>query len=270
MIDSYGNLITPSNNSTKGISNNNSMSSMITVESRNEEPIVKTMKVKPIIVDANFMTLSNQLSQLNLSPKPLIKILRNSEENSQTKIECSTLESKVEVVKMLQNKCFAFHTHAESGTRTKLFVLKNYFKEDCESLLLKIKEVCEKITKVSYLFEHSHRPIYLVHCNDQQITLQELQRNLRSSHCQMGKIRFSSYISNALSTLQNVGSLSKQLLQTVSFIKCDQVHQSGECSRKDRTTGSPTCVNCGGGHPANSTNCSSYISYLRAVVQEDR
>jgi hypothetical protein len=263
-VDSYGNLITPS----RGISKNNSVSSMISVESRNEAQVVKVQKIKPIIVDANFLTISNQLNQLNLSPKPLIKIMRNSEENSQTKIECPTLESKVEIVKMLQAKKFAFHTHAESGIRTKLFVLKNYFKEECDSLLLKIKEVCEGITKVSYLFEHSHRPIYLIHCNDQQITLQDLQRNLRAIDqviVKWEKFDFRRKRPMPCRRCKMWGHSASNCYRQYRCIKCDQDHQPGECSRKDRTTGSPTCVNCGGDHPANSTICSSYINYIKSI-----
>lgn len=267
-IDLHGNLIIPGPSTSRNLSKTSTEASMISINSRCSEQISKPQKIKPIIVDINFKTINNQLDVLKLSPKPLLKILRNSDDNPQTKIECSSLESKEKIIKMLQEKSFAFHTHSDSGKRTKLFVLKNYFKTECSEILSNLQQANLQISKVSILFDHPQRPIYLIHSNDENLSVQDLQRNHKSIDSIIvtwEKFDLRRKKPMPCRRCKMWGHSASNCYRQYRCIKCDQSHEPGQCSRTDKTIGFPKCVNCGGDHPANSTSCPSYIKYLKNI-----
>lgn len=267
-VDQHGNLILP------GLSSSSSavsMQSYVNIQRTTKSP--KTVKIKPVIVDADFKTLKDLLESMELTPMPLLRILRKNikdpkNDPQQTKIECSSLELKIAVIKRLTEEDFAFHTHSDCGKRTKLFVLKNFYKIEISELLQLLQNTNPTISKVSILFEHNEHPIYLVHSNDENLTIQELQKNhktIDSLIVTWEKFDLRRKRPMPCRRCKMWGHAASNCHREYRCIKCDEKHEPGLCKRQNKKVGSPKCVNCGGDHPANSTNCSSYQKYLQNI-----
>ena len=59
---------------------------------------------------------------------------------------------------------------------------------------------------------------------------------------------------------QSFGHSSTYCGKPSKCVKCDQQHASKDCTKPAGST--PTCVNCGGDHPANFTGCPQYLQQL--------
>jgi hypothetical protein len=238
------------------------------VSQENETENETVVKVKPIFVNSHYKVIETNLNTLNVSPKPFLKIIRSDKQRPQTKILCESLDQKKKVMKMLEEKKFLFHTHSEPGNRVKLFVLRKCFYEKCDVLLKYIQDRGIDVSKVTFLVDHEDRPLYLIHTSNEDLNIQLLKKN----HSRFDNliVEWEVYDLSRKRPMpcrncKRWGHSAINCNHPFRCIKCDQEHKPFECPRKDRNVGSPKCVNCNGEHPANSTNCPSYIRYVESI-----
>jgi hypothetical protein len=269
-IDSIGCLVTPGSKansiasaSMTSINSKSSQEGFVEVQSKKSNS-----KVKPIIVFSNYKVLDTYLNSLKLSPKPLMKILQNDDANPKTKIECTSFEHKNSVIDMLREKKVEFHTFAEPGNRTKLFVLKKFVHMDCEAMKTLLIDNGLNISKVTFLYDNQYHPTYLIHTNDPHINILSLQQKHRAIESiiviwEMFDTRRKRPM--PCRRCKRWGHSASNCNHPYRCIKCNETHEPNNCPRTNRDEGKPYCVNCGGDHPANSTSCPSYQRYYEAI-----
>jgi hypothetical protein len=287
-VDSNGNLVLPRTPSTSRMSSASSESSIAgslhnlntasaakPQKQQQKPPITSnsSKKVKPIIVDANYKVTDQLLNNLKLTSKPLMRIISASEHKAQTRIECATIDDKVVVISALRDKKFIFHSYQEPGKRTKLFVLKDHYRIELNEMEKVIKEAGIPASKVTFLSDHPDRPVYLLHSTDENLTINTLQyrhRALGSLIIKWDRFDFKLKRPMPCRRCKLWGHAANSCGRAFRCIKCTSNHPPGECDRKDRTVGSPKCVNCDGDHPANSTQCPSYLRYAEGIQKHRR
>jgi hypothetical protein len=228
----------------------------------------KAKKVKPITADTNYKVVKQLLDNLKLQSKPLMKIISSRDDRPQTRIECASIEDKVTVIEDLKRLKIAFHTHPESGTRTKLFVLKKFIRIELAELKKITDEVNIPSTKITFLYDHPERPVYLLHTDDENISLNFLQHKHRAIESII--VNWDRYDLRRKRPMpcrrcKMWGHTASSCGRLYRCIKCTATHEPGQCERKDRSIGTPKCVNCNGDHAANSTNCPVYLKYTENI-----
>ena len=230
---------------------------------------LRKMKVKPIIVDCSYVTVRRFLNELKLEPKPLMKLIRN-DDHPQIKIDCASIDIKSAVMeKFIQNNCH-FHTHSEPGSRVKLFVLKKFIHGSCDDIKTILIENNVPVSKVSFLLDSVSHPIYLIHSNDEDLNIQILKHQHSAIDQLIVKWEKYDFRRRRPMPCRNCkmwGHAAINCKRPYRCIKCDQSHEPGKCARKDRNIGHPTCVYCGGEHPANSQTCPSFKKYQERILQ---
>ena len=283
-IDEHGNLVPPRPPSSTRLSIMSSQSSLAgslvdlntasgslktpKVQQNTPKPpktsVGKPKKVKPITADSNYKVTKQLLDNLKLTNKPLMKILSNRDEKAQIKIECSLVEDKIVVIEELKRLNIAFHTHPETGTRTKLFVLKKFIRYDLNELKQITDEAKISTTKITFLLDHPDRPVYLLHSDDENINLNSLQHNHRAIDSII--VSWDRYDLRRKRPMpcrrcKMWGHTASSCGRMYRCIKCTDTHEPGKCKRTDRNVGTPKCVNCDGDHAANSTQCPVFKKY---------
>jgi hypothetical protein len=286
-IDEAGNLVPPRPQSSARMSTASSQSSLAgslldlntasETAKKTKSPLTaskhqpadgKPKKVKPITADANYKVTKQLLDNLTLSSKPFIKILSSRDEKAQTRIECASIDDKIVVIEDLKRLKIAFHTHPEAGTRTKLFVLKKFVRYELNELKKITDEVNIATTKITFLVDHPERPVYLLHSDDENISLNFLQHKHRAIDSII--VSWDRYDLRRKRPMpcrrcKMWGHTASSCGRLYRCIKCTATHEPGQCERKDRNVGSPKCVNCDGDHAANSTQCPAYLSYAKNI-----
>lgn len=235
-----------------------------------QKPIsdTKPRKVKPIVVDSNYKVLDQLLNSLKLPSKPFMRISSGREGKAQTRIECATIDDKLAVITALKQKQFVFHSHPEPGNRIKLFVLKHHFRVELDEMMRIVEEAEIPASKVTFLLDHPERPVYLIHSNDEDIninTLQHRHRTLGSLIVMWDRFDMRRKRPMPCRRCKMWGHAANSCGRPFRCIKCTATHAPGDCDRKDRSIGTPKCVNCDGDHPANSTTCPSYAAYAKGI-----
>lgn len=269
-VDAIGCLVTPGSKA-----NSIASASMTSVHSNSSQEGFeevrsnkKSRKVKPIIVFHNYKVIDTYLNVLKLSPKPLMKILHNDDKNPKTKIECESFEHKIAVINMLRDKKLEFHTFAEPGNRTKLFVLKKFVHMNCDALKELLNENGITVSKVTFLYDNLNHPSYLIHSNDENLNIQTLHQKHRAIESII--VNWETFDTRRKKPMpcrrcKRWGHSASNCNHQYRCIKCNENHEPRKCPRTNRDEGKPFCVNCNGDHPANSTLCSSYQRYYEAI-----
>lgn len=226
-------------------------------------------KIKPIVVNSNFVVVRNLINNLKLTSKPLLKIVNNTEANSRTQILCANQDDKVIVITELAAKKFAYHTYAEVGQRQSLFLIKHHHRvelEEMKNILDRTFSKSEsKPSDPKFLYDHKEYPVYLVAFKEPSTNINTLRQSYKSFDGLL--ITWEIFDNRRKRPMpcrrcKMWGHAASGCGHKYRCIKCADEHEPGECSRKDRNKGDPKCVNCKGPHIASSQECEAYKKYL--------
>lgn len=232
-------------------------------------------KPKPfIITKTTFEATQTMLKNLNI--KSVIQKMRSGAPTSASETPLSSfqvfpnnMEEKKKIRAKLDDIKVQFHTFSEPEERNLVFVIKNHYRIDPEGLLEILKDEKIPAIKVRFVFDHPTNPIYLILFEKGATTFNQLKHQ----HQIIGslKIVWERYDASRkrptqCSRCQRWGHSSTNCGHQPRCIKCLLDHKKGECARKDKESGLPSCVNCQKeGHPSNSPNCESYQKYMRNI-----
>ena len=195
-------------------------------------------KIKPIETDANYKIINRILEDMKLLVKPLMKIIDNREASAKTRIICRNEDDKIAVLAELKHRQIFHHTHREPGKRTKLFVLKNYIREELTEMKRILDETGVSSTKVSFLVDHPERPVYLVHTEDDSININVLQHHykaIKSLIVTWQRFNLSLKRPSPCRNCKQWGHAASSCGRPYRCGKCADKHKPGECTRTDRT-----------------------------------
>lgn len=227
----------------------------------------KRRKTKPINIDANYKVVNQMLVDLKLPIKPLMSIVTSRGSNTQTRVECSTLDDKIAVIAKLKSLAIPFFTHPERGERTKVFVFKNVPRHELNEMTKFAVEAGIPVKKISFLVDDPDRPIYLLHSDDKSLDIDKLQKlrkpfGLVIPFWQPFDLRRKR--PNPCKRCKLWGHTASSCGRQFRCGRCLETHEPGatKCARQDLSIGTPKCVNCRGDHAANNTQCPAYSEYV--------
>jgi hypothetical protein len=225
---------------------------------------------KPLILDLkqhNTIEIRKQIDSLNLSNKFFYK----TKKDNQLFVITQTKEDKNKVTEFLKStkgeKKIEFHTFTDADVKTKIFVLKNFFYQTTDEMLVVLKNSGIPATKVSYLRNNQHDPYYLVHFEKGKISLAALNTQHRAiEHCivKWEKLKTLNKKISQCHNCQRFGHTSSNCGHAYRCVKCTNSHKPTECQRTTRDE-NVKCVNCNGDHSANSKVCKFYIDYIKKI-----
>lgn len=257
-----------SKNSEHGVIENDAIPNNI------QKPLISP-KAKPIIVEANFKTLSNVLANLTLTEKPIYKTIGYQK----TQVLAANTADKAAIMEKLKVQQFSFYTYTEPSTKPMIYVLKG-IPEDftCEEVLEDIQKLKLPAIKVSYLVNQTKRsPIFLVSfdrntdVNTNIHTIQTAARYVCHLVATWQRFNRAQKRITQCRNCQLFGHAASQCNRKFRCVKCIKDHGPGECERRTRDQeGTPNCVNCGGQHTANSRACAAYVSYADKIAGHRR
>jgi hypothetical protein len=254
--------------STTSLMSNCSQNSLNSVMSETP-PTQKMQPAKPIFVASGYQVVFNELNNLSLSSKPLLKI----KSSRQTHIFCANVTDKDAVIKRLKEKQYQHYTYSEPGKKPKMFVLKGFHAASCEEVLESLIDAKISASKVTPLFMKEDYQVYLVHFEDSNITFDSLVRTKSIGSVIITWERFD-HARKRLSQCKNCqryGHAASNCSMIRRCVKCTETHEPKQCARKSRTDeGTPKCVNCNGQHAANHRQCPAYKSYSSMIQQHRR
>jgi hypothetical protein len=229
--------------------------------------VPKTTKVKPICVDANYLVALNTVKSINVTPKPIIRILNKDS----VSIQAADNESKSKILEALTNKAIHFHSYTEKENRKIMVALKGYFLCSSDELLETLKDANIPAYRASILYNNKDHPIYSVQFLPGTMTLLKLQQ--QHNVIDYLKVRWESIKPSTkritqCGTCKLWGHSSANCNRPYRCIKCLNDHRPGECLRttKENTDLSQVaCVNCKGQHPANSIVCPAFKDYAKKM-----
>lgn len=229
----------------------------------------KSKKAKPITISASHDTITNFITTLSLSKKPLLQKLNGGGFS----VFPVTVEDKKIIITYLVAHKLQYFTYSEPEERHELYVLKGHYKIDPEELLTRMKEQHIPAAKVKTLYESEENPSYLVQFPKGSITHAQLVRHKDIAGLKIFWERF--HNNNKKPTqchrCQTWGHSASNCGRDFRCVKCTKTHQPGMCERKDRTVGTPSCVNCNKeGHTSNSVTCEYYIRFTNKLNAQKR
>jgi hypothetical protein len=232
-------------------------------------PTQKIQPAKPIFVASAYQVVFNELNNLSLSSKPLLKI----KSSRQTHVFCANVADKDAVMKRLKEKQYQHYTYSEPGKKPKMFVLKGFHAASCDEVLQSLNEAKIPASKVTQLFMKEDYQVYLVHFEESTLTFDSLTRTRAIGSVIVTWERFD-HSRKRLSQCKNCqryGHAASNCSMIRRCVKCTETHEPKQCARKSRTDeGTPKCVNCNGQHAANHRQCPAYQSYSSMIQQHRR
>lgn len=217
-------------------------------------------KMKPIVIQ----NISNEEVQQIIKDCKLPATYAKKYENFH--INTTSIEDKTSVVEKLKTKNHRFHTYSEPSQRHATFVLRNHYRCDREMLLKTLNDANIPATRVDFLVD-SNNPLYLVQFATGKISLDSLNRQHKVINRLVVTWEFFTNRSKKPTQCKNCqswGHAASNCGHKSRCVKCLDDHARGECSRKDKSVGEPSCVNCGlSGHPSNSPSCAAYIKHVK-------
>lgn len=144
----------------------------------------KTTKPKPIVAEVAQQIVIRYIkdSSINLSLNDIEVRSIIREDKKQSSIQCSSLEVKEKVLKILKDKSINLHTFTETANKIVVFVLKNF---DVDSnpaeILEELKEHTIPATKVTTIVKSTatRKAVHLVHFPKEATTIQQLNQQFR-------------------------------------------------------------------------------------------
>jgi hypothetical protein len=224
---------------------------------------------KPIFVESSIKTLQNLVKDGNIGFKevPLLKAINK---NLHTKILCSSMEDKAKTIEKLRSQQFQYFTYAEKSAKPLNFVLFGYLYKDCKEVLQDLKDNGYNAISVSSRSKNEASPVYCVSfSSDSNTSLRSLrlQKVVDQIVVSWDLPRRDPFRPTQCHRCQRFGHTKKYCDMKPRCVKCDQLHLSSDCPRKDRTVGAPICANCAGEHPANSPTCPHFVSFSNVLRQ---
>jgi hypothetical protein len=224
---------------------------------------------KPIRVpNSTFPVIKTLLASMTLSKRPEVK---KSYGNSF--IIVSNSADKKKILTKLNEQSIESFTYSEPEERHNIFIIQGHHHVPAEELLEKLKMEEIPAEKVYQLGRSVENPTYSVSFAKSSITLRELQ-NQHSTIDGLG-IKWKKYETKKVFYTQckrcqrwGHGGVNCNLKRRC--VKCLLDHPVGECARKSRDEGEPSCVNCQKtGHPANSTTqCEVAKKHIESIEKQ--
>lgn len=217
---------------------------------------------KPVIVHNTSITALRALfKSLKLAAAPE---LRKRQENDFAIYASSAADKKI-IIEKLNSQEILHYTFTENEDRHLMFTLFGHHKVSTEELLsiinaeLEAKKKKVKVTKTTQVNKNLENPIFVVSFEKGAMTLNELkyQHNVLDGL----RVRWERHEPKfrrptQCKRCQRPGHAAHNCSLPYRCVKCLQSHAPGECTRKNRDEGQPSCVNCGvEGHASNSPTC---------------
>lgn len=229
----------------------------------------KVKQSKPIIVTCSYEVIQRLLVDLSLSPATGKQKLRGNN----YKIIPVNKHDKDKLTSRLNQLNIAYHTFSEPEDRHNIFALMNHYRVEPDELLQKLQAEKIPATKVNFIYDHPENPIYSVQFAKNTTSLSDLQ--YAHSKVEGLKIKWEKFFKRSKPTqckrCQAWGHAANNCGRKYRCVKCLEQHEPGQCSRKSKVVGQPSCVNCGEiGHPSNSPECESFKKYISKVYKQKR
>ena len=242
-----------------------------TDEDDREETPRKEAKPPPIVVTEKINDYTK-----------CIKAIIEGCTDKKTRIDYTSAELKIytlntvdymALLKKLRADKMAFYTYAPKELRPKHIVAKRLPNLPAEEIIENLRAQGIKCRKVSILkkkntAEHPYMdPIYKLDF-DKEVDMKEVWAIRYICHV---KVKWEKYRNSRRVTqchnCQTFGHGTLYCKNNPKCVKCDGTHLTKDCVKpRDHPA---KCVNCGGPHPANYSNCPEYIKHL-AKVQAKR
>lgn len=222
---------------------------------------------KPIVVSrSSFPIINNKLNTLTLIKKPVLQKMNNGD----FKVFPYYSTDKKTIVDSFKGAAFQFFTYSEKEERHDIYVLKNHHNITAEALKENLLANSIPAERVDYLFNHQTNPLYKVTFKKGATNLNQLKH----AHNIVDGLKITwDYLDNSKKRpaqchrCQQMGHSANNCNKNYRCVKCLQTHEFGECARKSREEGQPSCVNCKKeGHPANSPTC----EYVKRYVEKNQ
>lgn len=223
---------------------------------------------KPVFVNSGILSVKNSLLNITFSSPPLLKMAQPNK----TQVICATSEDKTKLIEKLVALKFMYHTFTDSHQKPMLYVLKGHYRVTCDELKTELDEANVPTTKVTFLWDHPERPLYIVHFERGKTNLNTLNNTAKAVGSVIVKWHRFDTARKRLTQCHNCqqyGHSATNCGHKYRCIKCLNEHLPGQCLRKTKDDeGTPKCVNCQGDHAANSRQCSHFISYSEMVQRQ--
>lgn len=236
---------------------------------------------QPTVISSNDEDVQNDQQGANLKPPPICFVARVKSHyrelcakldaisreyfvqfaGEKTLVYFKNMRSYKQFIATYKNK-IPFYTYTPKCEKTHAYVIKG-LPEDAEPLEIK-QELLELEVKVHNVvkFRNTRCPIYMC-MTDKNVTINELKTKAR--YLQRARVYYETHINKKALTqckkCQTWGHATLNChLGIERCVKCGQNHLSHQCN-KDKNVPAK-CANCGGDHPASSTECRIYINEL--------
>lgn len=229
-------------------------------KSQGETHLTEIKAAKPIFAAVNYVDVKNMCNNLKLKSRPTFKISGNSK----TQIISELLSDKEIIIEALKTNQIGYHTFSEPSQKSKSFVLKGFYKEDCNVVLENIKSAGIEASKVTKPFKSD--TLYLVQFDSAaKINVNQLNHNHRVIDYMAVKWEVLKNRSIPLQChkCQRWGHSATNCGFKYRCMKCVEPHSVGECKRVPKFDDKPNCINCKGAHAANYRQCPEYIAYCK-------
>lgn len=224
-----------------------------------QQPLNAISKMKPIVVS----NIGNE--EVQNMVKACSQSATYAKKYDKFHILTTCAEDKSKTIELLKEKAHSFHTYSESRDRHNTYVLRNHYRCSKEEMLNILKAQNIAATHVEFLIDNAN-PLYLVRFEKNGPNVASL--NIQHKIVNHLVVKWEHFKNNSkkptqCKNCQLWGHAASNCGYKTRCVKCLESHARGECARKDKLTGQPSCVNCGkSGHPSNSPTFSEYIKHV--------
>ncbi|KAG5673598.1 hypothetical protein PVAND_003630 [Polypedilum vanderplanki] len=222
----------------------------------NEEQSIG-VRIKPIFVQGNLVTVRNIISNIVLKIKPTLKCAGKA-----VQINCSNSADKNTIITKLRSQQIQFHTFTEIVEKKQIIVLKGFYSDSIENIKDILNQAGLTVSSIRAIVKNDDSAIYAIQFA-QSISLKSLNHNHRvidSVVVRWEPLDRSKKRPTQCYRCQQFGHASVNCGYQVRCVKCLESHEPGACKRTSRE-GTAKCVNCDGDHAANYKGCQAFKKY---------
>lgn len=219
----------------------------------------RTVKAPPTIKPIYAKISHGEIQTMRDALKPSVIYSSRIRSNGEFKLTVDTKVGKDKVLEWMKFRNIHCHTFSEKEDLPLNFILNGYFTVECPELLKTLNDNKVPAINVRNISKSTENPTYLVRFKKETVTFDSLK-------AQHSTIDFHKVIWNKLKKKpERIAQCTRcqSFLHTWRYcnreqrcVKCNEIHERGQCKRVSRDEGLPFCVNCQvEGHPSNWTGC---------------
>lgn len=225
------------------------------------QPNVSNFSLPPIITNhVNISHLLRSMRDKNIN----IKITNNRDKAT---IKTSTKSDYDAVAKYLSEQKYEFFSFTPKEERSVLLILKGL------NNTMVLDDVTNDLKDLLPSLPNGALSKHIINKKSTDNFILKLPNNfdvskiLEINYICSQKIHWERFKINGVAQCkrcQGFKHVAKNCNKAYNCVKCLDVHEPGECNRKDRNEGLPKCINCKGDHPANYKNCPIFKDVLQS------